>query len=80
MERTMASRSVRDRVLEELERLGPEDRERILDFARHLGSAPARGTRGTDLLRFAGAVSSEAAEEMTRAIEEGCERIDVSEW
>jgi hypothetical protein len=76
----MASRSVRDRVLEEMERLGPEDRGRILDFARSLGSAPAHGTRGSELLRFAGSVTPQVAEELTAAIEEGCERIDVSEW
>lgn len=35
-----------------------------------------KGTPGKDLLRFAGTISAEDADEMMRAIEEGCERIE----
>jgi hypothetical protein len=35
-----------------------------------------KGIPGRDLLRFAGTLSPEDAEEMRQAIEEGCEQID----
>lgn len=76
----MAMRSVEEELLAQLERLGREDRKRVLSYARTLGATPLRGTPGDELVRFSGVLSSEAAEEMTAAIEDGCERIDAGEW
>jgi hypothetical protein len=38
------------------------------------------GTSGQQLLRFAGVISSEDLELMSKTIEEDCEQIDVNEW
>ena len=76
----MASPSVREELLGELDRLSPEDRERVLRYARTLRTLPGPGTPGGELVRFSGVLSPEAADEMSAAIEEGCERIDVIEW
>lgn len=50
------------------------------DF-RHNGhrGTPA-GTPGRDLVRFAGTLDNASAGEMTKAIEQGCERVDLNEW
>ncbi len=41
---------------------------------------PLKGTPGKDLLRFAGTIPAEDVDEMMRAIEEMCERVDPDEW
>ena len=38
------------------------------------------GTPMSELLKFRGMISNEDAEEMKRAIEEGCEQIDREDW
>jgi hypothetical protein len=38
------------------------------------------GTSGQQLLRFAGVISSEDLELMSKTIEEDCEQIDINEW
>lgn len=76
----MSGRSVREDLLEELERLGPEERELVLKYARELSGPTVIGTPGRELLRFFGTLSNDAADEMTAAIEQDCERVDVAEW
>lgn len=76
----MALPSIKHEILEELERLPDEDQHRVLDFARTLGRTIPKGTPGRELLRFAGVISDEDAEQMNAAIEEGCEQVDVDEW
>lgn len=39
-----------------------------------------RGTPGAEIVQLAGILPDEDAEQMLRAIEEGCERIDPNEW
>lgn len=38
------------------------------------------GTPGRELLGLAGTISSDDAKEMMTAIEEGCGKVDLSEW
>lgn len=58
----------------------PVDQQRkVLEFARTL-VAPVHGVRGSELLRFAGAIEASDLEEMSRAIENGCEKVDADEW
>ena len=63
--------------------LPTDEQARVVDFARMLAELPKRtkvGTPGKDLLRFAGTISHEDAQQMMKAIEEGCEQIDANEW
>ena len=75
----MISPAMREKVLRELEKLGAADQKRVMDFMRALNSATPRGTRGSELIRFAGALPDRSVDEMMAAIEDGCERID-DEW
>lgn len=71
-------RTVKDDIIEQVDRLGPDKQRRVLDFARRL-DAPA-GTPGRELLIFAGAIDHQDLEEMSLAIEEGCEQVDPNAW
>jgi hypothetical protein len=60
--------------------LPPEDQRRVLDLARALAEQKIRGVKGGDLLPFTQGFSKEDLEVMRRAVEEDCERVDLSEW
>jgi hypothetical protein len=67
-------------VAEKLTHL-PEDLQRkVLHYVDTLAAARPRGVPGKDLLRFAGVISKQDADEMRSAIESGCEQVDLNEW
>ena len=72
--------TIQHELLAYVGQLGSEDQVRVVDFARQLARSPIRGTPGKDLLKFAGCIPHEDLEEMKKAIEEDCERIDADEW
>jgi hypothetical protein len=63
-----------------LEQLPIQKQQRVLEYARALTAASPVGTKGADLLRFAGTISETDLDEMSRAVESGCERVDDDEW
>lgn len=65
---------------ERLSMLRPDQRLQVLEYARALSEGPRRGVKGESLLRFAGALSREQAEDLARAVEDGCERVDPDAW
>jgi hypothetical protein len=74
---------IQSELLSYLGQLPIGDQERVVDFARTLAGSEKRklvGVAGKDLLRFAGTISDEDAQQMIQAIEEGCEQIDASKW
>ena len=71
---------VRDEIARQVEKLPPAMQERVLRFASSLASALPVGESGASLRRFAGSLDSISAREMMAAIEEGCERVDPSDW
>ena len=70
----------RAEITTRLERLSPELQEEVLRFVVSLTEPAARGENGALLLPFAGTVDALSAEQMRIAIDEGCERVDSSEW
>jgi len=67
-------------VHERLTGLTPMEQERVPDDVRASSAEPVRGEPGRNLLRFAGIWTEEEAEEISRAIEEGCEKVDLDGW
>jgi hypothetical protein len=67
-------------VIEELKTLPQESQRRVLEFTRALARPLPRGTPGGQLLRFAGAISSEDLKLMSQAIEQGCQRVETDDW
>ncbi len=68
-------------IIQQLERLNPDQQRKVLDFARGLNvSERPRGVPSSSLLQFGGLIPKEDLDEMMKAIEEDCERIDYGEW
>ena len=63
-----------------LNQLPVEQQRQVLNFARSLTEPSRKGVPGATLLQCAGAIDAADLDEMTRAIEAGCERIDADEW
>ncbi len=73
------SDAVKEQILIQLAGLSEDQQQRVLDFARSLAASPD-GVAGRTVLRFAGTIEAEDLQTMSRAIEEGCEKIDPDEW
>jgi len=71
---------VEQQILEQLDALTPDQQRQVLAYMRAIGQQTWAGKPGYLLLPFAGTIPLEDLEEMTRAIEEGCEQIDLAEW
>jgi hypothetical protein len=65
---------------EQLDRLPLEQQRQVLEFARALAVTKVRGVPGSSLARFAGSIDPEDIEAMSRAINEGCEKVNSNEW
>ena len=76
----MIETEVQSELLKRLEQLSPVKQWQVLGFARSLAKGPPRGVPGDQLLRFAGTMTHDEAQEFLKAIEEDCERIDDDEW
>jgi hypothetical protein len=76
----MVTAHVKRQILSDLEQLSPEQQQRAADLVRGLVAKMPAGAPGRALLRFAGTLDSESARQMSEAIEEGCERVDLGEW
>ena len=76
----MGTTSIKQEILNEVDRLPLHFQKRVLDFARSLKSTFHEGIPGKELLRFVGSMTPEEGELINRVIEEACERVDKSEW
>jgi len=78
----MTQPSIKQQILDDLDRMPPElqRRARALVHGLVVSTSRPEGASGKDLLRFAGILDEEGAREMERVIEEGCERVDPDAW
>ena len=72
------TKTVKDEIIAQVERLDAPQQQRVLDFARRL-SVPA-GTPGRKLIRFVGCIAPADLDAMSHAIQEGCEKIEPNAW
>ena len=80
MESEVLEVAVRDEIVAHVDKLPPDRQEEVLRFVASLAAPPTRGERGVELRRFSGSLDPASAAEMTRAIEQECERVDAGEW
>ncbi|MBI3354958.1 MAG: hypothetical protein HY034_08750 [Nitrospirae bacterium] len=73
----MTNKSIKDNLIAQLNKLPYDLQLRVLDFAKTL--AP-KGVEGKSLLQFEGIIPQDDLQLMSKAIEEGCEKVDISEW
>jgi len=66
-------------IVEDLKSLPPAKLEAAADYVHRLKRISEEERRAI-LVRTAGALSAEEADELSKAIEEGCESIDESGW
>ncbi|MDP9485718.1 MAG: hypothetical protein M3Q49_08035 [Actinomycetota bacterium] len=79
---------IKRRVIEQLDALGVRDKLKVLDFSRELAArGPAGpqqprsvGATGGAVLAFAGTIPKDDLEEIRRAVEEDCEKVDEEGW
>ena len=72
--------AIKEQILNDLDRLPPEQQERAAELVRGLVLPLPKGASVEDLMKVAGTLDDESAREMMAAIEEGCERVDLDEW
>jgi hypothetical protein len=70
--------TIERQLFDELHKLAPSQQARVLDYARSL-TLP-KGTKGKDLLAFSNTIEPSDLEQMSKAIEEGCEHVNLNEW
>ncbi|MBN2464847.1 hypothetical protein JXD38_04400 [candidate division WOR-3 bacterium] len=72
--------TLKQEICERIDALPPEDQRKVLDLARTLAERKTAGVKGRDLLPFTKGFPKEDVETMRVAVEEDCERVDLSEW
>ena len=68
-----------ENIVEDLKSLPPEKLELAADYIQRLKRI-SQEERQAILTRTFGSLSQEDADEIEKAIEEGCERVDESHW
>ena len=71
---------IKEQILSDLERLAPEQQQRVAELVHGMLPSGPRGVSGKALMHFAGTLSDASAREMMAAIEEGCSQVDSDEW
>jgi len=66
----MADTTIKEEILNEIDKMTPERQMRVLEFARTLSNPLPPGVPGKDLLQFAGILTHEEGQEWLDAIEE----------
>ena len=72
--------SIIDKLIEQLKDLPQELQWRVLEFTRALAVSTPHGVTGVQYLQFAGTIPLDDIKIMQKAIEQGCEQVDVNEW
>ena len=73
----MSAKEVYKEILELLKTLPPEKISEARDFIELLSQ---RSIKKRDFSKLCGTLTNEDAEAMTKAVEEGCEKINYEEW
>jgi len=76
----MMTKIKRREIIKRLDRLPFEIQIKILDLAEAAAPSSQKGVSGKKLLRFAGILNADDVTDMTQAIENGCEKVDINEW
>jgi len=73
----VTTQSVKDNLMTQIDKLPHDLQARVLDIIKAL---TPKGVEGKSLLRFEGSISADDLQLMSKAIEEGCEKVDINEW
>lgn len=73
----MGGPALKKEILDQVDKLGVEQQRQVLRFARALAAPRSEGVSGKELLRFAGAIERDDLQQIARAIDEGCEQVNL---
>ena len=73
----MTTETIKDNLIGQINKLPHDLQLRVLEFVKAL---TPQGVVGKSLLRFEGFIPADDLQLMSKAIEEGCEKVDISEW
>ena len=73
----MINTDIKENLIAQLDKLPYALQLRVLYFAKAI---IPKGVDGKSLLRFEGTIPADDLKLMSKAIEEGCEKIDINEW
>ena len=73
----VTTQSVKDNLMTQIDKLPHDLQARVLDIIKAL---TPKGVEGKSLLRFEGSISADDLQLMSKAIEEGCEKVDINGW
>ena len=73
----MPNTHIKENIVNQIDRLPYDLQLRVLDFAASLSP---KGVEGKALLRFKGTISANDLRQISKAIDEDCEKADISEW
>ena len=76
----MSDTTIEQHLWEQFGRLDPQQQEKVLEFVRGLARPTSAGSPGRELVRFAGVIDKDDLEEISRAIEDGCEQVNLNDW
>ncbi len=72
--------AIKEQILNDLDRLAPEQQKRAAEFVHSLVPSLLQGASVEDLMKVAGTLDDESAREMMEAIDKGCGQVDLDEW
>jgi hypothetical protein len=74
--------SLKDQIIDELDKLTPDQQEKLLNFTKRLQATSPTPTSGDLLLAHIDTFSFDPndLDEIAKAIEEGCEKVDLDGW
>jgi hypothetical protein len=74
----MATPTLEKELLETLHTLTSSQQQQVLSYARSLPIL--KGTKGSDLIKFAGQIDKQDLHFMEQIIQADCETIEANEW
>jgi len=80
LKETARQMDFRQEIAKRVETLPAELQERVLRFVASLSASARVGEKGSALRQFSSSLDPLSARQMTQAIEEESERVDVGEW
>jgi hypothetical protein len=72
--------SIAQEIAKQVKVLPNDLQRRVLAYVETLNVSRQRGVPGTELVRFAGAISRSDLNRMSRAIASACEQVNSGEW
>lgn len=75
----MASKTFENEFLKDLDLLSKEQQNKVISYVKALLKR-TKASQHNGLLQFAGSLNPKDVQEISSAIEAGCESIDKNEW